>query len=192
MGVDGIKTGYLAVEKYSLAKFYEKRPRRLIAVASGFNTKQSRSTGSLKLLSWGFRNTDTFQISKNNETFFPIKTWLGKENLVNGITKEDIYVTLQKKQSRNLKVNLKYVGPVTAPIEKDQKIANIEVYVKDNLIKDVPIYAYEKVEKVNFFKSLFMSLNYLIWGRCIKKKPLFIVFEGIEGSGKSFQAKKAF
>ena len=164
VGVDGIKTGYLAVEKYSLASSMKRDQRRLIAVASGFNNKQARSTGSLKLLSWGFRNTDTFQISKNNETFFPIKTWLGKENLVNGVTKEDIFVTLQKKQSRNLKVNLKYVGPVTAPIEKNQKIANIEVYVKDNLIKDVPIYAYEKVEKVNFFKSLFMSLNYLIWG----------------------------
>ena len=164
VGVDGIKTGYLAVEKYSLASSMKRDQRRLIAVASGFNNKQARSTGSLKLLSWGFRNTDTFQISKNNETFFPIKTWLGKENLVNGVTKEDIYVTLQKKQSRNLKVNLKYIGPVTAPIEKNQKIATIEVYVKDNLIKDVPIYAYEKVEKVNFFKSLFMSLNYLIWG----------------------------
>ncbi len=164
VGVDGIKTGYLAVEKYSLASSMKRDQRRLIAVASGFNNKQARSTGSLKLLSWGFRNTDTFQISKNNETFFLIKTWLGKENLVNGVTKEDIFVTLQKKQSRNLKVNLKYVGPVTAPIEKNQKIANIEVYVKDNLIKDVPIYAYEKVEKVNFFKSLFMSLNYLIWG----------------------------
>ena len=163
MGVDGIKTGYLAVEKYSLASSMKRDQRRLIAVASGFNNKQARSTGSLKLLSWGFRNTDTFQISKNNETFFPIKTWLGKENLVNGVTKEDIFVTLQKKQSRNLKVNLKYVGPVTAPIEKNQKIANIEVYVKDNLIKDVPIYAYEKVEKVNFFKSLFMSLNYLTY-----------------------------
>ena len=70
MGVDGIKTGYLAVEKYSLASSMKRDQRRLIAVASGFNNKQARSTGSLKLLNWGFRNTDTFQISKNNETFF--------------------------------------------------------------------------------------------------------------------------
>ena len=43
MGVDGIKTGYLAVEKYSLASSLLRNGRRLIAVGSGFNTKNSRS-----------------------------------------------------------------------------------------------------------------------------------------------------
>ena len=49
IGVDGIKTGYLAVEKYSLASTMKKDTRRIIAVGSGFPTKQFRSTESLKL-----------------------------------------------------------------------------------------------------------------------------------------------
>ena len=63
-----------------------------------------------------------------------------------------------------LKVFVKYNGPIKAPIVKDQEIAKIEVYVKDELVKNVPIYASENIDKVNIFKSLFMSLNYLIWG----------------------------
>mgnify|MGYP001373954915 CR=1 FL=1 len=164
VGVDGIKTGYLAVEKYSLASSMKRDQRRLIAVASGFQTKSARSSGSLKILSWGFRNTDTYLISKKGETIFPIKSWLGKKSNIDGKTKEDIFLTLKKKQARNLKVYLKYNGPVKAPVKKDQKIGQIEVFVKDELVKKVPIYASENVDKVNVFKSLFMSLNYLIWG----------------------------
>ena len=164
VGVDGIKTGYLAVEKYSLASSMKREERRLISVASGFQNKSVRSSGSLKILSWGFRNTETFKVSKQNETIFNVKSWLGKEKEISGITKEDIFITLNKKESRNLKVILKYNGPIRAPIKKDQKIANIDVLIKDKVIKSVPVYASKEVEKVNFFKSLFMSINYLIWG----------------------------
>ena len=87
-----------------------------------------------------------------------------KKSNIDGKTKEDIFLTLKKKQARNLKVYIKYNGPVKAPVKKDQKIGQIEVFVKDELVKNVPIYASENVDKVNVFKSLFMSLNYLIWG----------------------------
>ena len=79
VGVDGVKTGYLAVEKYSLASSMKKKDRRIIAVASGFDTKKMRSIESLKLLNWGYRNTNTFEISKKGETFFELDTWLGKK-----------------------------------------------------------------------------------------------------------------
>ena len=63
IGADGVKTGYLAVEKYSLASTIKKNERRLIAVASGFQTKNLRSSESLKLLNWGFRNSSNFEVS---------------------------------------------------------------------------------------------------------------------------------
>ena len=164
VGVDGIKTGYLAVEKYSLASSMQKDTRRVIAVGSGFPTKNLRSSQSLKLLHWAFRNTNTYEISKNGETFFELDTWLGRKSKIKAITKEDYYITLDKKNIRHLKVYLEYDGPVKAPIQKDQKIANLIVLDKDEIVKTLPLYASEKISKVNFFKSLITSLNYLVWG----------------------------
>jgi len=164
VGVDGIKTGYLAVEKYSLASTMKKDTRRLIAVGSGFQTKSLRSSESLKLLSWGFRNTTTYQISKSNETFFDLKTWLGKKSKLKAVTKDESYITLSKKDSRYLKVILDYNSPIEAPINKDTEVGKLKIYKKNELINTIPLYAYEKVEKVNFLKSLLTSVNYLIWG----------------------------
>ena len=164
LGVDGIKTGYLAVEKYSLASSMKKKRRRLIAVGSGFPTKNFRSSESLKLLNWGFRNTDTYEISKKNETLFELDTWLAKKSKVKVSTKEDFYLTLNKKDIRHLKILLSYDGPVKAPIKKDQRIANLIVLNKDVVVKTLPLHAYEEISKVNFLKSLLTSLNYLIWG----------------------------
>ena len=164
IGVDGVKTGYLAVEKYSLASSMKKKDRRIIAVASGFESKKSRSLESLKLLNWGFRNTNTFEISKNGETTFELDTWLGKKNKIKATTKEDYYITINKKNINHLNVSLEYDGPISAPVDEGTKIANIIVSKKDEIIKKLPLYAAEDLKKVNFFKSLLTSLNYLIWG----------------------------
>jgi len=164
VGVDGVKTGYLAVEKYSLASSMKKKDRRIISVVSGFDTKNLRSSESLKLLNWGFRNTNTFEISKKNETLFELDTWLGEKNKIKASSKEDFYVTINKKDISNLTITLEYNGPIAAPVRKGKEIANIFISKKFELIKSVPLYAAEDLKKVNFFKSLLTSLNYLIWG----------------------------
>ncbi len=164
VGVDGVKTGYLAVEKYSLASSMKKKDRRLIAVVSGFATKNLRSSESLKLLNWGYRNTNTLEISKKEDSFFELEMWLGKKDKLKVTTKEDFYLTINKKDIRNLSVNLQYNGPVVAPISEGTKIADLIISNNGNLIKKLPLFAAEDVKKVNFFKSLITSINFLIWG----------------------------
>ncbi len=164
IGVDGVKTGYLGVEKYSLASSMKKNDRRLIAVVSGFPTKKLRSSESLKLLNWGFRNSNTFKVSEKDKSLFELNTWLGKKEKVQVTTKEDYYITVNKKDIRNLKIALRYDGPIIAPIQKGDQIAQLEISIKDKLIKKLPLYAAENLKKINFFKSLLASINYLIWG----------------------------
>ena len=164
IGADGIKTGYLAVEKYSLASSIIGKDRRLIAVGSGFTTKQARSDESARMFRWALRNTNTYEIAKENEPKFKFKTWLGKEDFVEGIVKEDIYITIFKKELKNFKVFLEYNGPIKAPIKKDQEIGNLIIETPDDETIKFPIYSAKKIKKVNFFKSLFLSFNYMIWG----------------------------
>ena len=101
MGADGIKTGYLAVERYSLASSLEKKGRRLIAVGSGFETKNERSRQSAKLLTYGLTNFDLVEISKKDKSFSSVDVWLGKAKTVKVYTKEDIYKTIKKGQKEN-------------------------------------------------------------------------------------------
>ena len=164
IGVDGIKTGHLVVEQYSLASSIKKETRRLIAVGSGFQTNALRTSQSRKLLTWGLTNTETFEISKQSETIFKIKSWLGNEKFIKGYTKEDMYATIDKKDLRNFNVFLEYSGPIKAPIKKDQEIGQINIYKKNKLIRSENVYALEKVKKINFLLSLLSSFNYMIWG----------------------------
>jgi len=164
IGVDGIKTGHLAVEEYSLASSLKKKTRRLIAVGSGFKTNALRSSQSRKLLTWGLTNTETFEISKKNKTLFEVKTWLGKKNLAKGYTKKDEYITIDKKDLSGFDVFLEYTGPIKAPINKDDEIAVIKIYNKKEIVKSIPVFAVEDVKKINFFLSILTSFNYMIWG----------------------------
>ena len=164
MGADGIKTGYLAVERYSLASSLERNGRRLVAVGSGFETKNARSKQSSKLLTYGLTNFDLVKISNKEEAFTNIEVWLGKENTVKVYTKEDIYKTIKKGQKKKLKAKIIYEGPIEAPIKKDQILAKLKLIYDQEQIGEYELLAQKDIKKVNIFSRLIKSLNYLIWG----------------------------
>ena len=164
MGADGIKTGYLAVEKYSLASSIDRNGRRLIAVGSGFETKKSRSRQSSKLLTYGLTNFDLVQISTKNDPFQNIEVWLGKEKFVKVYTNTDIYKIIKKGQKKKLKIRMVYDGPIEAPIKKDQILARLKIIYDEELVGEYELLSMKDIQRVNIFSRLIKSLNYLIWG----------------------------
>ena len=164
MGADGIKTGYLAVERYSLASSIIRKGRRLIAVGSGFETKNLRSKESSKLLTYGLTNFDLLEISKKKEPFTSVDIWLGKENSVKVYTKEDIYKIIKKGQKKKIIAKVIYDGPIEAPIEKDQILAKLRLVYDEEILGEYDLLSTKRIKKVNIFSRLMKSLNYLIWG----------------------------
>ena len=164
MGADGIKTGYLAVEKYSLASSIDRNGRRLIAVGSGFDNKKSRSRQSSKLLTYGLTNFDLVKISTKNDPFQNIEVWLGKEKFVKVYTNTDIYKIIKKGQKKKLKIRMVYDGPIEAPIKKDQILARLKIIYDEELVGEYELLSMKDIQRVNIFSRLIKSLNYLIWG----------------------------
>jgi D-alanyl-D-alanine carboxypeptidase (penicillin-binding protein 5/6) len=164
LGADGIKTGYLAVEKYSLASSVYKNGRRLIAVGSGFNTKKDRSRESAKLLTWGLTNFDLIEIAKKNKPLDNIDVWLGKKDKIGVYVKSDIYKTIPKARKKFLKVSVIYNGPIQTPISKGDILGKLKVTYKDEPIEEYDLFAFEDVKKLNVFSRLIKSINFLIWG----------------------------
>ena len=164
MGVDGIKTGYLSYEKYSLASSILRNERRLIAVGSGFSSKNSRSKQSSRLLTYGLTNFDTIEIYNKENSFQELDVWLGKKSTVKTHFDNNIYKTIKKARLRNLKVILNYDGPIKAPISKNQKVGIVKIYYENNLIETLNLLASEDIDEVNKFTKLIRSVNFLIWG----------------------------
>ena len=162
--VDGIKTGYLTVEKYSLASSIFKNNRRIIAVGSGFTTKSSRTKESNKLLNHGLTKFDTVEITKMKNKFSSLEVWLGKKKEVDVYINEDIFITVRKGKKRLLSANIEYQGPIHAPINKDQKIAILNIYEDKELISSHDVLAMYEVKKVNIILRIVQSFNFLIWG----------------------------
>ncbi len=164
IGADGIKTGYLAVERYSLASSIIRKGRRLIAVGSGFETKNSRSRESSRLLTYGLTNFDLVEISNSKEPIGEVDIWLGKEDLVKVYTEEDIFKIIKKGQKKKLKVKIIYNGPIEAPVKKNQNIAKLKIIYDQEEVGQYNLLAFKDVKKVNIFSRLMKSINYLIWG----------------------------
>ena len=161
LGADGIKTGYLAVEKYSLASSIFKNNRRLIAVGSGFKTKNSRSRESTKILNWGLKKFDTIQVTKKDEIIANLNVWLGKKNKINAAPSEDFYLTIPKRKKKTIKAVLEYDGPIQAPIKKGQKLGLLKVYISGELEKQIDILSAEDIKRSNIFFCVNFDLIFI-------------------------------
>ena len=118
----------------------------------------------MRLLNWGLRKFDTIKIGKKDEAISDLNVWLGKKNKIKVVPAEDIYITIPKRKKKTIRAVIEYDGPIAAPVKKGDVVGLLNIYVSDELKREVDILAAEDIEKLNIFFRIFKSLNYLVWG----------------------------
>tara|TARA_B100001250_G_scaffold410336_1_gene436573 strand:- start:15 stop:1172 length:1158 start_codon:yes stop_codon:yes gene_type:complete len=164
IGADGIKTGFLSYEKYSLAASIIRNDRRLISVGSGFESRKLRSKESQKLLTWGLTNFDTVEIAKKEIDILKLDVWLGQSDSVGVYSETDIYKTIKKARINKLKAKVIYKGPIEAPIKKGSVIGKLIIFYDGDKLSEHNLLASQSINKKNIISRILKSINYLIWG----------------------------
>lgn len=152
--VDGIKTGHSDSAGYCFVASAKRDNMRLIAVLLGTKNDQARTEEANRLLNWGFRFYDTYQIFPAKDKFQTVKVWFGKDKeLPVGIDK-DLYVTIPQGKHDKLKASINTESIIKAPVKEGDVIGSFTVRLQDEVIAKVQLVSLENIEKAGVFSRL--------------------------------------
>ena len=162
MGVDGLKTGHLSKSGYGLAASAIENGRRIISVANGFETKQKRSQGSSRLITWAFREYDNIELFDKNSEVGLVKIQGASKNESSVSTLKDIIITVAKSKKDAISYNI-VASDIVAPVKSGEIAAQLEVIIP----KEVPVYfdlvATNDVKQTNFImRFINMIYNFIL------------------------------
>jgi D-alanyl-D-alanine carboxypeptidase (penicillin-binding protein 5/6) len=153
-GADGIKTGYTKQAGYNFLGSAERNGRRLVMVVAGVPTIPLRNQTARALLRWGF---DAFE----SRMILPAGLPVGEARVQNGEagavalrTERAVLASVPPERTGEVKLSIRYRGPVEAPIAKGQQVAFLHVEVPGQQPNDVPLVAAEPVERANVLERL--------------------------------------
>lgn len=172
VGADGLKTGFTNKGKYGLtASAVDHNGRRLIMVINGTASSKVRKQEAIKLIQYGFRAFDTIQVAKKGETVDEADVWLGSENTVKLIATQPAYLTIRAHEKKNIKAEVIYDSPISAPIKAGQKVAELRVS-GSNLMPPatIPLVAEKDIGKAGFLDRIRAAVYYLALGHNPVKK----------------------
>lgn len=158
IGADGIKTGHAENAGYGLVGSVKKGDRRLISVINGAKNKKERNIESEALLNYGMMNFTNIVIAKKSQILDTIKVANGDDKKISAISNDDIVITIPKKDSKLVKLKIKYNSPIIAPISNGQVIAQLLVEVGNESFS-FPLYADREVASAGFLKRIQNNLS---------------------------------
>jgi len=164
--VDGMKTGHTQGAGYCLIASAV-RPngsgqRRLISVVLGADSDNMRAQESQKLLNWGFMNFQSFKIYTKNQAVLTPVVWKGSKDEVRLGFNRDIYVSLPRGSTANLKSVVQRTDPLIAPISQYRQVGTLKVLVDGKVISELPLQALDQVNEATIFGRVFDSLRLML------------------------------
>ncbi len=151
-GADGLKTGHTETAGYGFTGSAEQNGRRLVMVVAGLSSFNDRISQSVAFMEWGFNAWKGVPLAKKGQQLETAEVQLGDKREVALVAPRDLAVTLPRAaRNGDIKVSVAYDGPIKAPIQKGQHIADLVIRTPDLPPQRLPLVAAEAVDTAGVF-----------------------------------------
>ncbi len=157
--VDGLKTGYTEAAGYCLVGSAQRKGERWIAVVMGSSSEKQRSEDVLSLLNFGFANYSVVNVLDSQADLANIQVFGGAVDQLDLRVAEPGTVLVPKAKVDNIVTELDYPDYIQAPLEAGQVLGTVKVKLDDQVLKEWPLVAAEKIDNGSWWKRFSDSLK---------------------------------
>ena len=162
-GADGLKTGHTDEAGYGFTGSAEQNGRRLIEVLAGLPSWDARVQESTRLLEWGFGAWTAKPLFQAGAKVGTAKVQLGSESEVPLVAPRNLAVTIPAGLATGAtRMKIRYQGPLVAPIQKGQSVAELVITTGDTPPQVVPLVAGEAVDRAGLFGRIWLGFKQLV------------------------------
>ena len=160
--VDGLKTGHVEEAGYHLLATAKREKRRFIAVVMGAEKIAIREKEALQLLNFGFNNILTVSLFHKGQILSHLPVSKGVKDQVGLEPHVDGAVTIPVSQKESVSFEIQSGEQQEAPIQLDQKLGDAIISDQKNILKTVPLYTTEKIQRAGSVKIALQTFEFVI------------------------------
>ncbi|AQX28013.1 MULTISPECIES: D-alanyl-D-alanine carboxypeptidase family protein [unclassified Bartonella] len=167
--IEGLGFGYSEETGFSAVISAYKNQQRLFLAVSGLQNNKERTKELKQILQWSLTNFDLKTVFTKEEIVGYASVYGGERNSVPLVVNEPINFMLSNKKTLNdVKVIIRYHGPLKAPVTIGQKIGIIQIFADKQFLVEKSIWAGANVQEGNFFVKVKDALYEVTIGRLRK------------------------
>lgn len=161
-GADGMKTGHSSEAGFCLVGTAKQGDRRLLMVIAGLPTAQARIDEARRLMRWGFEKWVEQPLFAPQQKIIDVPVQMGTAMAVPVVSNQRISALAPAGNSVRPKITVSYEGPVRAPIQKGQKIAELSVKYAGGDVQSFPLVAAVDIDRAGFLGRAWNGVRLLV------------------------------
>lgn len=146
-GADGMMIGSVEGQGHMIVASAERDGKRLIAVLTGLSDEKMRVRATSALLDWGFGSYLDRNLFTAGDTVAYAQVFGGTKGAVRLVAPEKVTLPVPKDGNARIVARVHYRGPITAPVQKGDRIGILRITRDGQLQREVPLIADEAVSE---------------------------------------------